>query len=229
MYVPSRVAREQLGVTDQTLRRWATLGIIKHIHTPGGNYLFDVQSFITSNSHQEKTEQSEQQQQKTQETPKRRVCYCRVSSVGQSNDLKRQVSFMRDKYPDHDIITDIGSGINFKRKGLRSILELAFRGMLEEVVVAYRDRLCRFAFELVEWILSVHRVRLVVLDSSLDTSPNSELAEDLLAIIQVFNCRANGRRKYQNKTHEDAEDEADDSENTEERASTKETICEQRA
>ena len=99
-------------------------------------------------------------------------------------------------YPEHRIISDVGSGINFKRKGLCRLLELACKGHISEVVVAYRDRLCRFAFELIERVLQMHQVRLVVLNESLDGSQQSELVEDLLAIINVFSCRVNGRRKY---------------------------------
>ena len=137
--------------------------------------------------------------EETRTTEKKRICYCRVSSFGQKDDLQRQIKFMQTKFPEHHIVTDIASGINFKRKGLRSILELACKGMLSEVVVAYRDRLCRFAFELIEWILHINGVKLMVCNESLETtSDNSELAEDLLAIINVFNCRVNGRRKYKN-------------------------------
>jgi predicted site-specific integrase-resolvase len=106
---------------------------------------------------------------------------------------------MQEFFPDHTIVTDIGSGINFNRKGLRSIIELACKGTIKEVVVAYRDRLCRFAFELVQWILQIHQVKLVVLNQEMDSSKETELAEDLLAIINVFNCRINGRRKYKTK------------------------------
>ena len=116
---------------------------------------------------------------------------------------------MQEKYPNHKLISDIGSGINFKRKGLRTILELSSKGMVSEVVVAYRDRLCRFAFELVEWFLQLHGVKLLVLHENLDSSGQSELAEDLLAIINVFNCRVNGKRKYTKKTETKEEKEFD--------------------
>jgi predicted site-specific integrase-resolvase len=132
-----------------------------------------------------------------------KICYCRVSSQGQKDDLQRQISFMRDHFPNHTIMSDIGSGINFKRKGLRTILEQSCKGLVEEVVVAYRDRLCRFAFELLQWIFQCHGVKLVVYNNGVEdesTGPdNGELAEDLLAIINVFNCRVNGKRKYQRK------------------------------
>lgn len=192
-YVTTKNARRILGVSEESLRSWADKGLINCIRTPGGQRLYAINSFIQS--HTSTIDE--------QHTELKRICYCRVSSQGQKDDLERQVKHMRDQFPTHSIITDIGSGINFKRKGLRTILELAMSGAISEVVVAYRDRLCRFAFELVEWILQFHKVKLVVLNQTLDaeTSDRSELAEDLLAIINVFNCRINGKRKYKKKAN----------------------------
>lgn len=154
------------------------------MRTPGGKRLYAINEFVGRQGESPKEPQKED------------VCYCRVSSTGQKEDLQRQVAYMQERFPGHRIITDIGSGINFKRKGLRTLLELAFKGHLREVVVCYRDRLCRVAWELFEWILCTHGVKLVVLNQAVEGSSNTELAEDLLAIIQVFNSRVNGRRKY---------------------------------
>jgi predicted site-specific integrase-resolvase len=191
-YVRGLVAQKTLGVSSDTLRRWSDEGRIQTIRTAGGIRLYNVASFVQENCNQELSSVEEEVQPVT----KQRLCYCRVSSAGQRDDLERQVTFMRSKYPQHTIITDVGSGINWKRKGLRTILDLAHKGQVEQVVVAYRDRLCRFAFELVEWILQRSGVQLVVLNQSLDSSGQSELADDLLSIIQVFNSRVNGKRKY---------------------------------
>ena len=182
-YVTTAKAKNTFGVCEDTLRRWADNGLIK---TPGGHRLYDTTGYI-------KTQNSENKQEKQY------ICYCRVSSKGQKDDLQRQIKYMQEQFPNHTIVTDIGSGINFNRKGLRSIIELATKGRVNEVVVAYRDRLCRFAFELVQWILQIHQVKLVVLNQEMDSSKETELAEDLLAIINVFNCRVNGRRKYKTK------------------------------
>jgi predicted site-specific integrase-resolvase len=80
-------------------------------------------------------------------------------------------------------VQDIGSGINFKRAGLQKILECSMRGELEEVMVSHRDRLCRFAFDLIETILTKNGTKLVVLDRTACKSSSEELAEDVLAII----------------------------------------------
>ena len=196
VFITTREAKKILGVRDNTLRGWADGGLISSIRTPTGQRLYNVEQFLATNNQKEDVKE------------KQKICYCRVSSASQKDDLHRQVLFMSQAFPDHKVITDIGSGINFRRKGLTTLLDLACKGLVSQVVVAYRDRLCRFAFELVERVLSNHQVELLVLNQSLESSENGELAEDLLAIINVFNCRVNGRRKYQSKRVEENSREA---------------------
>ena len=95
---------------------------------------------------------------------KKKIAYCRVSSQKQHDDLERQKDFFRHKYPDHFIITDIASGINWKRKGLQTILEQSMQGDISEIVVTHKDRLCRFGFELLEWIFQKYKVKVIILD-----------------------------------------------------------------
>lgn len=190
-FVPSRVAQEKLRVHAATLRVWDAKGYINTVVTPGGHRLYDISSFV-NNRVKEKDPCPDQE-------TRQRICYCRVSSAGQRDDLQRQVAYMQSQYPTHRVVTDIGSGINFNRRGLKAILELSSKGLVEEVVVAYRDRLCRFAFELINWMFHIHGTKLVVLNETMESSESSELATDLLAIVNVFNCRINGRRKYKQK------------------------------
>jgi predicted site-specific integrase-resolvase len=101
------------------------------------------------------------------------------------------------------VAKDVGSGINFKRKGLKSILERAMSGEQLEAVVAYKDRLARFGYELAEGIISRNGGRVVVLNE-VSLSPSEELAQDLLAILHVFSCRLRGIRKYREKIKEES-------------------------
>jgi len=119
--------------------------------------------------------------------------YARVSSAKQKEDLERQKELLRSHFPKYELLSDIGSGVNFKRPGLKTLLERASRGIVSEVVVTHRDRLCRFAFDLLQHILSLHSAKLVVLFNE-STSDEQELAEDILAINTVFICRMQGRR-----------------------------------
>ncbi len=98
------------------------------------------------------------------------VCYCRVSSKKQSADLDRQIAFMRERYLEAEIVSDVGSSLNFKRRGLLSILERAHAGDKLCVVVAYRDSLARFGTELIETLLERNGGELVVLNQR-DLSP----------------------------------------------------------
>jgi putative resolvase len=184
MFLTSKQTTKVLGVHANTLRRWASQGKIKFIFTPAHQRLYDVDDFLGHNS------------------AKRRICYCRVSSSKQRDDLERQVNFMQEKFPQHELITDIGSGLNFKRKGFRSILESICSGMVSEVVVAHRDRLCRFGTDLIRHILEYFGGKLVVLNET-KCSPQEELVQDLLSIITVFSCRVHGLRKYKRVLKED--------------------------
>jgi predicted site-specific integrase-resolvase len=109
--------------------------------------------------------------------------------------LERQVEYFRCKYPDYEIVKDIGSGLNFKRKGFNTILDSAIKGDIGEVVVTHKDRLCRFGFELVLRIIESTNGKILVLDKE-ETSPEKELVNDILSIITVFSSRLYGLRSH---------------------------------
>jgi predicted site-specific integrase-resolvase len=125
-----------------------------------------------------------------------KIIYVRVSSAKQKPDLERQTAFMRHRFPNHRVVSDIGSGVNFSRRGLRSILDACMRGAVSEVVVAHRDRLARIGASLVEYIITQSgSVLKVVEDRSCNGCPE-ELAEDVLAVLTHFTARHNGKRTY---------------------------------
>ena len=176
---PSEICR-LLHISPRTLFEWTHKGKISFVRTKGGHYRYPRKDLIAT---EEKSDQTN-------------FCYCRVSTRGQSDDLQRQVDFFRDRFPHHTIIKDIGSGLNFKRKGLQTILDTAIQGNLGEVVVTHKDRLCRFGFELLEGIFSkCSNGKIVVLDHK-ETSPQQELINDLLSIVTVFSSRLYGLRSH---------------------------------
>jgi predicted site-specific integrase-resolvase len=130
---------------------------------------------------------------------KEKIIYARVSSAAQRGDLQRQSDDLRAKYPTHILITDIASGINFQRRGLKTILGRAHSGTLGELVVAHKDRLCRFAFDLVRDVLERSGCTLVVLGAENDPGGEAELADDMLAIANVFVAKRNGQRAATNR------------------------------
>lgn len=188
-YVPLRKAVEKLGLHPNTLRNYADDQRIPSIRTPAGQRLFDVEAYL-----------------RVRQEPVV-VCYCRVSSTKQKDDLERQVERMRQGFPEAEIVQDIGSGLNFRRKGLRSLLERILRGDKLEIVVSHRDRLARFGFELIRFLAHANGGDIVVLDQAVDSGPEAELTADLLSILHHFSCRMHGRRGAKNrhtrKTHED--------------------------
>ena len=190
MYAKASEVRKTINVTPQTLRRWADEGRISASRSPGGIRMYDL------------TDLESRLNVSSDVKANRKVCYCRVSSNKQKDDLERQKQYLREQYPHHEIIQDVGSGINFRRKGLRSILERANRKELEEVVVCHRDRLCRFGFELIEYTLKLNGVKILVEKSDFKT-PTEELAEDLLSITTIFACRQMGRRRYKSSQNQD--------------------------
>lgn len=191
MLVPIRKASQMTGLHPNTLRKYADNGKFKVVRLKeNGQRLFDTSSFEYVKP------------EKEVETSQPTVCYCRVSSGKQKDDLARQIVYMREKFPSAEIIRDIGSGLNFKRKGLRTILQRLLQGDKFTLIVAHRDRLCRFGFELIEFLFEQNGGELLVLDKE-EVSPQQELTEDLLTILHVFSCRMHGLRKYSNKIKED--------------------------
>ena len=176
-YLPSRKAAAHLGLHPQTLRRYASQGKIPFYRNAGGQRLYDVDAFLRG------------------ETDPETICYCRVSSAKQRGDLQRQVAHMRELFPEAQVVADIAGGLNWKRKGLLSILERLHRGDKLQIVVAHRDRLARLGFELIEWLVQQNGGSVLVLNQP-DASPESELTEDLLDILHTFSCRMHGLRRY---------------------------------
>ena len=184
-YVNTRKAVALLGVHPSTLRRWATSGRIAHIRSPGGKRLYNVDAFLRES------------------VGVAVVCYARVSRYAQKDDLRGQVALLQSRYPGAEIVKAIGGGLNWKRKGLVALLERLHGGEKLRIVVAHKDRLARFGFELVEWLAKQNGGEIVVLDES-KCSPEQELTEDILSILHTFSCRWYGLRKYRDKIKEDS-------------------------
>jgi len=108
---------------------------------------------------------------------------------------------MQSKYPEAEIIKDISSGLNYKRKGLKAILGRAMQGDKLKVVVAHKDRLTRFGFDLIEWIVELRFGKILVLKQT-NLSPEQEITTDLLSILHVFSCRMQGLRNYKSQVRQ---------------------------
>ena len=183
-------ASKILGVHWQTLRNWDTNGLIETIRTPGGKRMYNVNKYLQENNKQEIL---------TDKIERKKVCYCRVSTLGQKSDLNHQIDLMKSKYPNYEIVQDIASGLNFNRPGLNKIIKMSLNNELEELIVMYKDRLTRFGFELIETIIKEASNGKITVINKTDESPEEELTKDLVSIINVFSAKLNGMRKYKNK------------------------------
>jgi putative resolvase len=182
---PSKLTK-QFDITSGTLRLWAEQGKIKFLRPNNGRRIYNIKDIerIFGVQHIESTKQT--------------IIYARVSSHHQKEDLERQIELLQREFPNGKVIKDIGSGLNWKRPGFRSLLELIHKGSVKEIVVTYKDRLCRFGFELFEWVLQKASVKLLVFSKSNDTrDPTKELSEDLLSIVNIFVAKNNGLRAGQ--------------------------------
>ena len=175
-----------VGVTPQTLRNWDKTKKLKPHHTTENGYRYYSE---------------EQLKQVLRTKPKSRtiVGYCRVSSPKQKDDLERQIekvkTYLLAQGKPFEIISDVGSGINCRRKGLLELLDRINQGEVEKVVILYKDRLSRFGFELIEYMASLHGCEIEIIDNTQKTE-QEELVEDLVQIITVFSCKLQGKRAH---------------------------------
>ena len=190
-YYSTKKVTEILGVTAQTLRNWDKEGKLKPSYVKSNGYRYYSEESIMSYTQERKTKKNLNV-----------VGYARVSSKKQSDDLERQINnlntYISSKYDSFDIITDIGSGINYNKPGLKKLIEKINKKEVDLIIVPYKDRLLRFGFELVEYFAELNNVKIEVLDK-IDKNQDEELVEGLVQIITVFSCKIQGKRKTKTK------------------------------
>lgn len=183
-------AAEMLGVSIITLRRWEQLGKIQPTYTSDGHrrYLLsqlhpDFQAALPDN--------------------RKTIAYARVSSHDQKDDLERQKQVLElycaSKGWQYEIIADLGSGMNYHKKGLKRLLNQIIDGNIGRLVLTHKDRLLRFSAELVFSICEIKQVEIVIINQGEDTSFEEDLAKDMLEIITVFSARLYGSRSRKNQ------------------------------
>ena len=183
-WVKAQKAKEYYSITSPTLRAWSDNGKIRSQQQPSGRYKYWINS--------------EKKKANNKNTGRYTIIYARVSSKKQSGDLKRQEDYLKLKYPNAILKSDIGSGINYKRTNFKAILQSLFKGDIKEVVVAHKDRFTRFSFEFFEWLFTEFGAVLTSLESEehAEGETGNELTDDLMEIITVFTARYYGSRKY---------------------------------
>ncbi|MGL4375550.1 MAG: IS607 family transposase [Microcoleaceae cyanobacterium] len=191
-YVTPREAANLLGVSTRTLARWSEEGKIVTFKTEAGQRRYDIAAYL------------KQKSISTEPARPSTVLYARVSTSSQRDDLQRQTEALTTSYPGCEVITEIGSGLNFRRRKLNAILERIINGDIQLLVVAHKDRLARFGFDLIEWLCERFDCKIMVLYQQ-KYSPETELVQDMLSIVHCFSSRLYGLRKYEKKLRADPE------------------------
>ena len=203
----SKEASTILGVHPRTLYIWEKRGVIETIrNSPTSKRFYNVEKYLKSQGlNCTKINKEEIKCSKFEELDKLekiKICYARVSSVGQKNDLQRQKELLIEKYPNYNLIEDIGSGINLTKRGLLKIIELAISGKIEELVIVHKDRLARFGYELIEFLIKKYsNGKITIINKKEEIEPEEEMVKDVLQIMNVFVAKMNGRRKYNLKNN----------------------------
>lgn len=176
-----------IGKTNQTLRNWDKDGILKPHHVSESGYRYYSQEQL---NHFLGLKQEVQLNKKT-------IGYCRVSSNKQKDDLERQIenvkTYMYAKGYQFEIISDIGSGINYNKKGLNKLIDMVTNSEVEKIVILYKDRLIRFGYELIENICNKYGTTIEIIDNT-EKTEEQELVEDMIQIVTVFSERLQGKR-----------------------------------
>ena len=184
MYLSINKVAKQLNKSAQTLRNWEKTGEL-------------IPAYKTKYGYRYYTEEQINKLLGVEEKERVTIGYCRVSSRKQQDDLERQIENMRNylcaKGYKFEIITDIGSGINYNKAGLNILIDKVIKGEVDKVVVLHRDRLLRFGFELLENLCKKYDTTIEIVDNTPKTE-EQELVEDLVQIITVFSCKLQGKR-----------------------------------
>lgn len=179
-------AAKTLGVTPKTLRLWEKDGKIKSYKTDGGHRRYNLQELLGMKKDKSLT-----------------VAYARVSSHDQKQDLERQCNVLElycaSKGFDFEIISDLGSGMNYKKKGLIRLIKLICSNQVDRLVITHKDRLLRFGSELIFSLCEHFGIEVIIINRTEDSSFEEDLAKDVLEIITVFSARLYGSRSHKNK------------------------------
>lgn len=184
-------ASKLLGVSISTLRRWDKKGALVAERTPSGHRKYDISKINPNLLHG------------VESINRKTVAYARVSSHDQKDDLERQIQVLElycaKQGWQFEIIKDLGSGMNYHKKGLKQLLDDILNNKIGRLVLTHKDRLLRFGAELVFALCEARNVEVVIINQGENLSFEEELAQDVLEIITVFSARLYGSRSKKNK------------------------------
>lgn len=187
-YKPKEFA-ELLNVSVKTLQRWDNVGILIAYRTPTDRRYYTNKQYMTYTSALSK-----------EKSKGKVVIYTRVTNHGQKDALKNQVEFLKQFANARgiivdEVIQDIGSGLNYKRKKWNKLIEQSLDGKIQTIIISHKDRFIRFGFDWFKNLLESEGVEFLIVNND-SMSPEEEMVQDLISIIHVFSCRIYGLRKY---------------------------------
>lgn len=189
-YLSIGEASERLGVSISTLRRWEKAGKLIPERTAAGHRRYPVSAVNPGLVHASGDD-------------RKTIAYARVSSHDQKEDLTRQKQVLElycvQQGWTFEIVSDLGSGMNYHKKGLKRLLNDMVAGKIGRLVLTHKDRLLRFGAELVFAICEIKQIQVVVLNAGEDSTFEEDLAKDVLEIITVFSARLYGSRSRKNQ------------------------------
>ncbi len=183
-----------IGVSSSTLRRWEREGkIVSSCRTSGGHRRYDLHHLKSAlGSHESRRDD------------RIRLGYGRVSSSDQRSDLERQKNRLEQWLKDRgshniEIISDLGSGLNMRKRGLNKLLKLLLQGKLKELVICHKDRLLRFGNEIIFLLCEHFGVKVSVIEEKEPATGQEQLTRDLITIITVFSSKLYGQRSHEKR------------------------------
>jgi len=181
---------EFFGVTTQSIRDWTRQGRLEAIRTFGGHRRYSLEEI-------ENKLGIENENKKT-------VLYSRVSAHDQKEDLVRQKEELKNYSEKQKIsnvieISEIGSGLNYQKRGLKKLLKLILNSSVKQVVVSYKDRLMRFATQILEQVCAAKNVEIVILNERPEKKFEEAVVEDVLSVLTVYCAKIYGRRSHERR------------------------------
>lgn len=195
-------AAKYIGRHPKTLEKYDNKGILKAYRTKTDRRYYtkkQLDDFLNKDTAND-------------DTNKKIVAYARVSSNQQKDNLKNQMSFIRNYTNAKGLVldeelSDIGSGLNYKRYNWNKLLDQVDQNQIKQIYITYKDRFVRFGFDWFDSFCKKHGCEIIVLNN-IDTSPEQEVVNDLISIIRAFSCRVYGLRKYKKVIEKDIREKA---------------------
>ncbi|NEU05097.1 IS607 family transposase [Clostridium senegalense] len=194
-YKPKDFA-ELLNVSVKTLQRWDREDILKAKRTSTNRRYYTYDQYLEFKGLKKEME-------------RKIIIYTRVSTNNQKDDLKNQIEFLKNFANAKgiivdDVISDIGSGLNYNRKKWNKLLDECMENKIDSILITHKDRFIRFGYNWFERFLAKFDVKIIVVNNE-SLSPQEELVQDIISILHVFSCRIYGLRKYKKKIKENEE------------------------